>query len=112
MKSRKKPKSAFKSNADEDESHDLQEQNLSSEDDDFNASQKLNAGTSSILNQNDSPDLKLKGKSRCNGGSASDPQGVYAKVCLLIAFPKNTIAINFKSLNFCPKYCDFELLED
>ncbi|KEH44023.1 basic helix loop helix (BHLH) DNA-binding family protein [Medicago truncatula] len=79
VKSRKKPKSAFKSNADEDESHDLQEQNLSSEDDDFNASQKLNAGTSSILNQNDSPDLKLKGKSRCNGGSASDPQGVYAK---------------------------------
>ena len=102
MKSRKKPKSAFKSNTGEDESHDLQEQNLSSEDDDFNASQKLNAGISSVLNQNDSTDLKLKGKSRCNGGSASDPQGVYAKVCLPIAFTQNTIANNFMLWNFCP----------
>jgi hypothetical protein len=45
---------------------------LSSEDDDFNASQNLK--------QNDSTALKLKGKTKCDKGSASDPQGVYAKV--------------------------------
>jgi hypothetical protein len=63
-----------------DESTDIQEQNLSSEDDDFNASQKVNEGGSTILNQNDSTVLKLKGKTKCDKGSASDPQGVYAKV--------------------------------
>jgi hypothetical protein len=45
---------------------------LSSEDDDFNASQNLK--------QNDSTALKLKGKTKCDKGSTSDPQGVYAKV--------------------------------
>ncbi|CAJ2630426.1 unnamed protein product [Trifolium pratense] len=79
VKSRKKPKSEFISNTEEDESTDLQEQNLSSEDDDFNASQKVKAGGSSILNQNDSTALKLKGKTRCDKSSATDPQGVYAK---------------------------------
>ncbi|CAK8573843.1 unnamed protein product [Lathyrus sativus] len=79
IKSRKKTKSAFISNTEEDESPDLQEPILSSEEDDFNASQKLNEEGSSILNRDDSASVKLKGKSRCDRGSSTDPQGVYAK---------------------------------
>jgi hypothetical protein len=63
---------------------------LSSEDDDFNASQNLK--------QNDSTALKLKGKTKCDKGSTSDPQGVYAKVS---AIPSNIIANNIMFLKCC-----------
>ncbi|KAL5070292.1 hypothetical protein RYX36_021179 [Vicia faba] len=77
IKPRKKSKSI--SNTEEDESPDLQEQILSSEEDDFNASQKLNEDGSSIVNRDDSVLVKVKGKSRCDRGSSTDLQGVYAK---------------------------------
>ncbi|XP_061373896.1 transcription factor bHLH84-like [Gastrolobium bilobum] len=82
VKSMKKPKSAFVSNTEEDRSHDLQGQSLSncrSDNDDPNASQELNGGGCSSLSPKDSTTLKLKGKSRSNRGSATDPQSVYAR---------------------------------
>lgn len=77
----KKPKSDSISNSEEGRSPDLH--GCCSEDDDSNASQELNGGGSSSLSLEDSTYLKLKGKkSTASRGSATDPQSVYARVCI------------------------------
>lgn len=97
VKSKRSTKSESISKNEEDRSFHRQSSSSCCSEDDSNASQELNVGSTSSVSPKDSASLKSNGKSMSSKGPATDPQSVYARVCSLkmgflstISFPNET----------------------